>query len=139
MTILAVVRIRGIRNIDPITGKTLEMIRLNKPNHCVLVPDTPQMLGMLNRASDYIAYGKISETVISDLLASKGKVEGKRLSKVKKEAEIKAMAKELFGGKKSKEFVNPVFRRDSIPSRRSLQGRTSALRPNAISQCSFGR
>ena len=44
---LAVLRIRGIRKLRPQVRRTLELLRLERPNHCVLVDDTPQTKGML--------------------------------------------------------------------------------------------
>ena len=54
---LAVVRIRGIRKVRPKIRDTLMMLNLNKPNNCVVVPETPQYLGMINVVRDYVAFG----------------------------------------------------------------------------------
>ncbi|HSB47080.1 MAG TPA: uL30 family ribosomal protein [Candidatus Bilamarchaeum sp.] len=107
---LAVVRIRGVRKIAPRIKKTLELLRLERPNHCVLVDDTPQNLGMLEHAKDYITYGPVEESTILGLLLKKGRKGSKFLRTTLKEEELKKAAKEIFGGKKTAEVANPVFR-----------------------------
>lgn len=106
---LAVVRVRGIRNLDPHTEKVFEHLRLNKPNHCIVVSQTPTTNGMLERVRNYVTYGAISEGVLLNLLMKRGRVSGKTLRELKKEDEVKKIAKDILGGKKTSEFVDPVF------------------------------
>jgi large subunit ribosomal protein L30 len=101
---LAVLRIRGRMKLRPQAKKTLELLRLERPNHCVLVDDTPQNKGMLAVVKDYIAFGPVDEETIYRLLRKRGK--GADI----KDEELKKAAKEIFGGKKTKDFVKPVFR-----------------------------
>ena len=49
---LAVIRVRGRRKIRPNIQKTLELLRLERPNHCVLLDDSVQNLGMLQLVKD---------------------------------------------------------------------------------------
>ena len=108
--IFAVVRLRGIRNIKPRIRKTLELLRLNKPNHCVIVPDTPQYRGMLNVCKDYIAYGSISEETLAKLIEKRGEKGSKRIVDLMESEEIKKLAKKIMHGEKVKEVLDPVFR-----------------------------
>jgi large subunit ribosomal protein L30 len=105
----AVVRVRGVRGISPRINKTLELLQLGRPNHCVLVDDTPQNLGMLRNAKDYVAYGPVAEDTVYSMLKKRGTKDGSRLNALKEE-ELKKTAKEIFGGKKTADFANPVFR-----------------------------
>jgi large subunit ribosomal protein L30 len=107
---LAVVRIRGVRKIAPRIRKTLELLRLERPNHCVLLENTPQNMGMLEHAKDYVAYGPVEEGTILGLLSKKGRKGSKLLRLTMKEEDLKKAAKEIFGGKKTAEIANPVFR-----------------------------
>jgi large subunit ribosomal protein L30 len=107
---LAVIRIRGVRKIAPRIKKTLELLQLGKPNHCVLVENTPQNIGMLEHAKDYITYGPVDEKTIFGLLMKKGRKGSQLLRTTMKEDELKKAAKEIFGGKKTKDFANAVFR-----------------------------
>ncbi len=107
---LAVLRIRGRRKIRSEVEDTLRMLRLDRPNHCVVVDDSPQNLGMITKVKDYVAYGPVDEKAIFRLLQKRGRKGRSRLKDVMKEEEIKKAATEIFGGKKTREFANPVFR-----------------------------
>lgn len=107
---IAVLRIRGRRKIAPRIKKTLELLRLERPNHCVLVEDTPQNKGMLRHVKDYVAYGPVDEDTIYSLLYKRGRKGANMLRTTLKENEMKKAAKEIFGGKKTLDFANPVFR-----------------------------
>ncbi len=107
---IAVVRVRGCRKIAPRIAKSLELLRLERPNHCVLVDDSPQYLGMLEQAKDYVAYGPIAEGTILALLEKRGRKGSLMLRSVLKEDGLKKAAKEIFSGKRTSDFANPVFR-----------------------------
>jgi large subunit ribosomal protein L30 len=53
----AVVQVRGVVKTRRDIKDTLKMLRLHHINHCVLVPDTPENLGMIRKVKDYVAYG----------------------------------------------------------------------------------
>jgi large subunit ribosomal protein L30 len=108
--LLAVVRVRGVRNIEPRIKKTLEHLRLNRPNHCVVVRPTDSILGMLEKVKDYVTFGEISEEILFELLLKRGERGKKALRSIKSEEEIKNIVKEIIAGKKISEFVDPVFR-----------------------------
>ncbi|MCI0503190.1 uL30 family ribosomal protein [Candidatus Micrarchaeota archaeon] len=112
----AVIRVRGVRKIAPRINKSLELLRLERPNHCVLVEDSPQNKGMLEKAKDYVTYGPVAEETIAMLLQKRGRKGASLLRSVLKEEEVKKAATEIFSGKKTSEFANPVFRL-SPPSR----------------------
>jgi large subunit ribosomal protein L30 len=107
---IAVVRVRGRRKIAPRIVKSLELLRLERPNHCVLVEDSPQYLGMLEQVKDYVAYGPVAEETIERLLEKRGRKGKVMLKTALKEDGLKKAAKEIFSGKKTADFANPVFR-----------------------------
>lgn len=107
---IAAIRVRGVRDIAPRIRKTLELLRLEKPNHCILLEDTPQNKGMLEHAKDYITYGPVDEATILSLLSKRGRKGSKALRSVMKEEDLKKAAKEIAAGKKTAEFADPVFR-----------------------------
>ncbi|KAA0007472.1 MAG: 50S ribosomal protein L30 [Thermoplasmata archaeon] len=76
MTVYGVVRVRGNINVKPEIKKTLQMLRLTRVNHCVLVEDTPSYKGMLNRVKDYVTWGEINQEVLAELIKSHGRIEG---------------------------------------------------------------
>ena len=106
----AVIRIRGIRSIKPRIRRTMELLGLTKPNHCVVVAETPQNLGMLNVAKDYVAFGKIDEEMLFNLLTNKGKKGAAWARESLDEAKLRQLAKDVAAGKaKIKDTIDPVF------------------------------
>lgn len=78
MALLAVVRIRGVPDRRPDERKTLELLRLHKVNHCVLVPDTPSVRGMLRKVEYVVTYGEIDRETLVELLKKRGRVVGNK-------------------------------------------------------------
>lgn len=107
---IAVLRIRGIRNLKPKIKKTLELLNLDKPNQCILVNPTKEMLGMINVVKDYVAFGNVSEDTIFKLLRKKGEKGRNLIRKLVNEGELKKMASEIEQGEPLKKYVDPVFR-----------------------------
>jgi len=79
----AVIRIRGTAGTRKDLEDTLRMLRLKKPNNCVLIPEKKEYLGMLKKAKDYITWGKIDNKTLSKLLEKGGKVKLEDLEKIK--------------------------------------------------------
>ena len=107
---IAIVRVRGIRNMDPKIKKTMQLLRLNKPNHCVLINDSPQNKGMLNVVKDYVTFGPVSEDTVYRLLLKRGTKGAALLRNLAKDADIKKAASEVASGKKVADYADPVFR-----------------------------
>ena len=52
------------------------MLRLNRVNHCVIIPEIPEYEGMLKKSKDYITWGEIDEKILKELLTTRGKIVG---------------------------------------------------------------
>ena len=76
MNRIAIVRIRGKNHIQKTVADTLKMLRLYKPNGCVVVPNSPVYLGMIKKAKDYITWGEIDKETFKKMLTERGKVIG---------------------------------------------------------------
>jgi large subunit ribosomal protein L30 len=72
----AIVQVRGVVNTRKEIKDTLKMLRLHHINHCVLVPDTPEYLGMIRKVKDFVAYGEVDGTTIEVILRTRGRVIG---------------------------------------------------------------
>ena len=48
----AVIRVRGEVNVKPKIRETMRLLRLNRVNHCVMVPEDATHLGMLRQVKD---------------------------------------------------------------------------------------
>lgn len=76
MSAVAVVRVRGHAKIRRDAVETMEMMRLNRPNHCVLLPHNTTTKGMLQVVKDYVTWGEVNKDTITKLLAERGEVSG---------------------------------------------------------------
>jgi large subunit ribosomal protein L30 len=79
----AVIRVKGSVNVSKNVEDTLEMLNLKSPNHCVVVPETKQNLGMLRKAKDRITWGKIDKKILSKLLEKRSKIPKEELKEMK--------------------------------------------------------
>jgi large subunit ribosomal protein L30 len=86
---IAVVRIRGIRNMKPRLKRTFELLRLERPNHCVVIESSPQNMGMLNIVKDYVTFGKVSGGTLTSLEAKRGKKAVPEKGSAKPAAEVR--------------------------------------------------
>jgi large subunit ribosomal protein L30 len=62
---LAVIRIRNITKSSFAVRDTLDMLKIQKKFTCVVVENTPSMLGMLNKVKDYVTYGEIDPETLA--------------------------------------------------------------------------
>jgi large subunit ribosomal protein L30 len=74
--VYAVVRVRGTINIKPDIKKTMQLLRLTRANHCVLLEETVVYKGMLQMVKDYTTWGEINKGTLTKLLSARGKLIG---------------------------------------------------------------
>lgn len=78
----AVVRVRGSVNVNDKVKDTLKMLNLKSQNHCVVIPEIKEYLGMLRKAKDRITWGEINEKTLSKLLEKRGKISQEKLKEM---------------------------------------------------------
>jgi len=71
-----VVRVRGTTGVKRDIADTLDMLRLNRINHGVLVEKNPSFEGMLQKAKDYITWGEITSETLSEIISKRGEFAG---------------------------------------------------------------
>jgi large subunit ribosomal protein L30 len=76
MAAVAVVRIRGHAKIRHDAVMTMDMMKLNRVNHCVLLPDNNTTKGMIQVVKDYVTWGEMGHETIARLLFQRGEVVG---------------------------------------------------------------
>lgn len=87
-----VIRIRGAVGVAPKAKKTLEMLNLRRANNASVWPETVQSKRMLKLVEHMVAFGKIDEASLKELIEKRGKVvEGK--------LDVKKIVEELSSGK----------------------------------------
>ncbi len=102
----AVIRIRGTANLRKEIEGTLHMLRLNKPNHCIIIPQTDTNKGMLKKAKDYITWGEIDDKTLEELVTKRAKI-----SHTKKidQKNAKTIIEKIKKGKLKESDIKPVF------------------------------
>ena len=114
-----IIRIRGNPSMKRKIQYTLQLLNLHKANHCTIVPDNSSIRGMLQKAKDYIAFGKPSEEMIEKLLEKRARIRGNKPltdSHIRYSTVYKSksdLAKAIHAGKiglKEVKDLKPVFR-----------------------------
>ncbi len=72
------VKVRGSISAQKEARTTLEMLRIDKSNHAVLVENSPSIIGMLKRVQSYVTWGEISKEVTVALLTKRGRLAGNK-------------------------------------------------------------
>ncbi len=70
-------RVRGRTGIKKEIADTLDMLRLTRINHAVLLSDDPSSHGMLQKAKDYITWGGIDPETLTKLIEKRGRLPGR--------------------------------------------------------------
>lgn len=102
------IRIRGTAGVRKEIASTLQLLRLRRKMHAVLLQDSPSVNGMLKVTRDWISWGPIDEASLWKLIQKRGrKIGDKRLT----DDEVQFVIKGLNEGKKlSLMGIKPVFR-----------------------------
>jgi large subunit ribosomal protein L30 len=74
--LFAVIRLKGTINVRYDLAKTLDMLRLNRPNHCILMVPTKENVGMLDKVGHMITWGEIDEKTALMLINKRGRITG---------------------------------------------------------------
>jgi len=100
----AIIRIKGQVNVPERADEALKRIRLLKKFACVILKESPNVAGMLNKLTNFTAYGDINEETFKKLVEKRGK-------KIDKKKSIGNVA-DFWQGKKKLEDLNlkPFFR-----------------------------
>jgi len=114
----AVIRVRGQPDVNKDIAYTMDLMNLTRVNHCVVVPENDVMKGMLQKAKDYITWGEINESTLTDMIKVRGRLAGDNpitdeyLAKNSEFQTVEEMAKALLSDYKVKDIeeMKPVFR-----------------------------
>jgi len=115
---LAVIRVRGVSDINREIKETMNMLHLTRNCHATLVDSRQSYVGMLKKAENYLTWGEISKETLTLLLKKRGYLLGdKKLTdeyamRVGRKS-LDDLAEALLKGEieyKSLPDVKPVFR-----------------------------
>ncbi|MEM0026862.1 MAG: 50S ribosomal protein L30 [Ignisphaera sp.] len=117
----AIIRLRGTVGTPKDVEYTLRLLRLTRKFHCVIYPATPEIEGMLEKVKDWITWGEIDLSVLTQLLKTRGRIVGNKpltdeyVKKVLGFENIDVLAKAIFENKvlyhKLENYgIKPIFR-----------------------------
>jgi large subunit ribosomal protein L30 len=76
MPAYAIVRVRGHAKIRHQAVETMDMMKLTRVNHCVVLPKSNTTDGMLQVVKDYVTWGEVGPEMLARLLFQRGEVVG---------------------------------------------------------------
>ena len=69
---IAIIRIKGPNKTGDKKNDTLDMLKLFRKNFCVIIENTPSMMGMVKRVQDKITWGEVDDSTIKELTEKRG-------------------------------------------------------------------
>ncbi len=115
----AVIMLRGGVNIRSDIRDTLNMLHLNRVNHCVFLDENAHNEGMIRKVKDYVAWGNVNKESLEMILWTRGKLIGgasitdKYVKENTNYSSIKRLAKAIYEREASFQdfpILKPVFR-----------------------------
>ncbi len=76
MPAIAIIRVRGHAKVRHQAVEAMDMLKLNRVNHCVVLPQNPTTKGMIQTVKDYVTWGEVGHDAVARLLHQKGEVMG---------------------------------------------------------------
>lgn len=70
---LAVIRIAGQVDLPPPVARTFELLKLKKKFSCIVIEEKSELIGMIKKIQDYVAFGYINDETFKQLLLKRGK------------------------------------------------------------------
>ena len=102
---IVAVRIRGISGVSRDKKLTFDLLRMFNKNYCVVVQNTKNYIGMLDKLKDYITWGEINEETFLLLIKERGRLaRNKPITQEylkEKNISLESFVKEIFNNKKS--------------------------------------
>lgn len=102
---------RGVVKSKPDVRRTLQLLNIERTNHCTLINENVHYKGMLQKVKDYVAWGPINVETLITILRSRGMLEGrKRLTDMHVKANtdydtIDSLAQAIIDGEASLQSV----------------------------------
>ena len=75
-TLYAAVRVKGKIGVRREIRLTLDLLRLTRANHCILIQANDTNKGMLQKVKDYLTWGEINKETLNKLVRERGRLMG---------------------------------------------------------------
>jgi len=131
----AVIRLTSSSKVNADIVDTMKMMNLTRPNHCVILPESDSVQGMLFKVKDCVTWGEVDETTIAKLIKFRGRMVGDKpiddaaVKEHCKYSSIIALARGIKKGEityASLKGFKPVFRLS--PPKKGYEGNKRSFR-----------
>jgi len=103
---ICIIRIKGRVGLQRDINETLNRLRLMKKYSCVVLNSNNEIMGMVRKLKDYVAFGEIKDGVFEKLIEKRGKALDKS-----KRIDAKKVVESLKKGEKYEKLnLKPFFR-----------------------------
>ena len=75
---IAVIRLRGTIGVNPKMKKTFDVMKLQKKNNCVIIPNDKNSIQMIKVIKDFATFGEIDQATFLKLLEHRGRLAGNK-------------------------------------------------------------
>jgi large subunit ribosomal protein L30 len=99
---LAVIRIRGEAGLQRAVRDTLKMLKLDSIHNCIILPNTPDYKGMVEKVRDHVTYGEVDKQTLVEVLE-------KRLRSTSDERVPEDSLKEMSGHNSHEELADALL------------------------------
>lgn len=72
----AIIRVRGQPDVNCDIRHTMHLLGLNRVNHCVVMPETESIKGMMQVIKDYCTWGEVDAETLAEMIRQRGKITG---------------------------------------------------------------
>lgn len=109
---IVVIRIAKKADLNKKIEETLDKLKLRAKYTCVLLPEKRELMGMVKKVNNFIAYGNIKDDLIKRLIEERGRISGDKKIPKEKLKEIISKIEEIKSGKiKLRDFgIKEYFR-----------------------------
>ena len=91
---IALVRVRGKVHVRQNIEDTMKLLNLTRVNHCAIIENNPQYMGMIKKVNNHVTWGEINDEIVEKLLSKRGRLLGNEKvtdEYVKKNTESKSL------------------------------------------------
>ena len=105
---IVIIRIAGMVKKHEDVKNTLDRLRLRRKYACVIIKDSKENKGMVQKVRSYTAYGKIDEKTLTELIEKRAEL---RPENRKGKLDAKKVASEILKNKNLNDLeIKPFFR-----------------------------
>ncbi|MBS3091999.1 50S ribosomal protein L30 [Candidatus Pacearchaeota archaeon] len=107
-----IIRITGMVNMNRDSEETLSRLRLRRKYSCVVINENKEIMGMLKKVRNFVAYGEIDKETLKEMIIKRGKsIEGDKKKLKISDDKASKLAEEIIKKQSLNNLeIKPFFR-----------------------------